>query len=176
MNANSLFGHTTIKFSSHPENLATEGLAFILNKSQKAKDSFIRYVKIIVNADLPEVISFETQCYDKEYAIPDLVGKGSDGDEILVVESKFWAGLTDNQPVTYLKRLPNGDKQGLLLFIAPEEIRKKLSVLKNQTPPRLFIDEWNRYVIPLYPRIGVEKHEVVDSLLDQIKEIASILS
>ena len=34
-----------------------------------------------------------------------------------MVEAKFWAGLTDNQPNSYLKRLRRG---GALLFVAPE--------------------------------------------------------
>lgn len=35
-----------------------------------------------------------------------------------MVEAKFWAGLTGNQPVAYLKRLPT-EAEGLLLFVAP---------------------------------------------------------
>ncbi len=37
----------------------------------------------------------------------------------MLVESKFWAPLTPNQPTGYLSRLPP-DKEGLVLFIAPE--------------------------------------------------------
>ena len=36
-----------------------------------------------------------------------------------MVESKFWAPLTPNQPIGYLRRLPV-DREGMVLFIAPE--------------------------------------------------------
>jgi hypothetical protein len=51
--------------------------------------------------------------------IPDLVGATTDGTGVLLVESKFWAPLTPNQPIGYLRRLPV-DREGMVLFIAPE--------------------------------------------------------
>jgi hypothetical protein len=36
----------------------------------------------------------------------------------VIAESKFWAGLTDHQPVTYIGQLPP-DTEGILIFIAP---------------------------------------------------------
>jgi hypothetical protein len=37
----------------------------------------------------------------------------------IVVENKFWAGLTENQPVTYIGELPAG-VAGLVLFVVPK--------------------------------------------------------
>jgi len=62
---------------------------------------------------------------------PDLVGINGAGKQVLLVEAKFWAGLTDKQPLVYLDRLPPG---GALLVIAPAgrstllwaELRKRL--------------------------------------------------
>ena len=48
--------------------------------------------------------------------IPDLVGNDDTDVTRLMLEAKFWAGLTDRQPVDYLRRLPEG---GMLLFVAP---------------------------------------------------------
>ena len=48
---------------------------------------------------------------------PDLVGRTEHGEELLLIEAKFWAGLTEHQPITYLQRLPPG---GALLFVVPE--------------------------------------------------------
>lgn len=50
--------------------------------------------------------------------IPDLVGVDPDGRRVLVIEAKFWAGLTGNQPVAYLDQLPK-DVDSILMFIAP---------------------------------------------------------
>ena len=38
----------------------------------------------------------------------------------MLVEAKFWAGLTDNQPNAYLDRLPNDGRAAALLIVAPE--------------------------------------------------------
>ncbi|MEW5985524.1 MAG: hypothetical protein AB1791_02720 [Chloroflexota bacterium] len=116
MQHQSLFGHVATLFSTHPENLATESLNFILNRSIVAERAFLDYIRQLDIA-LPETLSFRTQMGGKDNAIPDLVGVDADGQQVIIVEAKFWAGLTNNQPVTYLKRLPPQDS--ILLFIAP---------------------------------------------------------
>jgi len=113
----SLFGHLASRLSSHPENIATEALNYILNRSSVAGHAFVKYVSQS-GMDLSNTLLFRTQEVGGDQAIPDLVGIDAEGRQVLLVEAKFWAGLTDNQPVTYLKRLPN-EADGLLLFIAP---------------------------------------------------------
>lgn len=117
MKTDSLFGHLAIKFSSSPENLATESLLYILNQSLTAKQALIRYIsKTGVNLD--KDLLFQTQAKGSDQAIPDLVGINSQQQQVLIIEAKFWAGLTDNQPVTYLRRLPN-NSECILMFLAP---------------------------------------------------------
>ena len=89
----------------------------MLNSSAVAKRAFLRYVAQ-TKVQLPGTLHFRTQAVGEDNAIPDLVGKDSESREVLLVEAKFWAGLTGNQPVTYLRRLP-GEADGLLLFVAP---------------------------------------------------------
>jgi hypothetical protein len=112
-----LFGHLAVRFTAHPENLATESLDFILQRSATARRAFIAFLGH-GRAKLPDSLTFRTQEGGEDNAIPDLVGLGSDGKQCVIVEAKFWAGLTDAQPVTYLSRLR---EQGgsLLLFVAP---------------------------------------------------------
>ena len=38
-----------------------------------------------------------------------------------MIEAKFWAGLTDNQPVGYLERLESAPQPSALLFVAPAQ-------------------------------------------------------
>ena len=45
-----------------------------------------------------------------------------------LIEAKFWAGLTDNQPMAYLKRLP-ANTPSALLFVAPAA---RLTTLWNE--------------------------------------------
>ena len=52
--------------------------------------------------------------------VPDLAVFGHDGQERILLEAKFWAGLTENQPGTYLARLPDDGATSVLLFVAPE--------------------------------------------------------
>lgn len=52
---------------------------------------------------------------------PDLVIYDARGEIRLFVENKFWAPLTDNQPVEYLKALRRADARSVLAFIVPED-------------------------------------------------------
>jgi hypothetical protein len=116
----SLFGHLALNFATHPENLATEALAYILNQSRVARDALNRFCES-TGAEIPADLFFQTQVADGDGAIPDLVGASPDNSQAVIIEAKFWAGLTGHQPVTYLNRKP-----ALLLFLAPA---KRLSTL-----------------------------------------------
>ena len=119
----SLFGHIVAKFSDQQENLATESLHYILEQ-HSARDAFLRFVAQIAPG-LGPITRFETQSGKDKSARPDMVGKDANGHPVLVVEAKFWAGLTAQQPVAYINNLPE-DQRAILLFIAPE---KRLTTL-----------------------------------------------
>jgi hypothetical protein len=74
---------------------------------------------------LPEVRSFRTQSPAENLAIPDLAGFNAEGRVRILLENKFWVGLTANQPAAYLERLPE-DGLGLLLLVVP---RRRLHAL-----------------------------------------------
>ena len=118
----SVLAHLTGRFVTQAENMATEALAYILCQHPAASDAFTAVARDF-EPSLPEKLIFRTQAHGEDGAIPDLIGADANG-EPLLVEAKFWAGLTPNQPVTYLRRLPVGS--GLLLFIAPEARRELL--------------------------------------------------
>jgi hypothetical protein len=118
----SVLAHLTGRFVTQAENLATEALAYILAQHPAASEAFTAVARGYEPA-LPEQLIFRTQVRGKDGAIPDLTGGDATG-EPLVVEAKFWARLTANQPVTYLRRLPAGP--GLVLFIAPDARRELL--------------------------------------------------
>ena len=103
-----IFGHLVTRFgSSQAENIATDGLNYVLGKSAEARQLFIRFLQR-AGRTLPANLSFTTQVADSDGAIPDLVGRDAAGVEMVLVEAKFWAGLTTRQPTTYLARLPLG--------------------------------------------------------------------
>jgi hypothetical protein len=113
----SLFAHLIRRFSSEPEDLATEALAFVLEQSPEAGSALIRLVRDM-GAQIPSISRWATQVASDDDARPDLVGFDDSDATPLILESKFWAGLTNNQPSTYLKRLPR-ERPGCLLVVAP---------------------------------------------------------
>jgi hypothetical protein len=112
-----LFAYLATRFAQHPENLATESLHYVLVRSAVARTALRRF---IAQADvtLPDSLLYRTQAGCEDGTIPDLVGIDDVGREVLLLEAKFWAGLTDRQPIDYLNRLPT-TVPGLLLFVAP---------------------------------------------------------
>src|SRR5579859_5516231 len=113
----SLFGHLAHRFSTHPENLATEALNYVLASSEPAARALLSLLAEI-EPGLPLDLSFETQVVGEDDARPDLVGKHPELGSVLILEAKFWAGLTAHQPVTYLTRLPR-QHPAVLMVMAP---------------------------------------------------------
>jgi hypothetical protein len=111
-----VFAHLTPVFASHPENVASEALAYILRTSPAAAGAFERFLQTITS--VPGQLHFQTQFAAPTGATPDLAGLAPDGTSPVLVEVKFWAGLTENQPNGYLALLPR-DRTGMLLFVVP---------------------------------------------------------
>jgi hypothetical protein len=118
MKSNTVFGHLVHQFAVHPENLATEALSFILRASPAASGAFTNFVRQVLT-DCPFDMRFGTQQVGQEKSIPDMKCVDDAGNIRVIVENKFWAGLTDNQPVTYIRELPAG-VGALVLFVVPE--------------------------------------------------------
>jgi hypothetical protein len=114
-----LFGHLASRFSTHPENLATEAVAFIVNRSPGMCEALRRLVGR-TGIELPPLATFRSQAGDGQGNIPDLVGLDATGAERLFIENKFWAGLTENQPAGYLDRLP-AEGGAILIFVVPSK-------------------------------------------------------
>lgn len=113
-NDDSLLAHLAWMLSSRHEDVAVEALGYIL-KSASAR----RVMESLVSrggTDTGEIVSVRTQVGGEEGTRPDLVGFDRSSTECLIIEAKFWAGLTGNQPIAYLNRLPS-DKA--LLFVVP---------------------------------------------------------
>lgn len=113
----SMFGNLAARFAPSAENLATEALAYILRRSPAARRALNNFAAVLC-PNLQKVQSFRTQYAENAEAIPDLAGFDQYGENNLLIENKFWAGLTPNQPVAYLERLPVY-APGLLLFVVP---------------------------------------------------------
>ena len=121
----------------HPrmEEVAVEGLAYLLNRypvSRGGVDEVLRDAGVELRTSHEP---FETEAADLEKGRPDILQKGEpsqegeDPEKRLFIEAKFYAGLTKNQPVAYLKQLPP-EGVSVLMFLAPsnrvDELWRKL--------------------------------------------------
>jgi len=118
-----VLGHIVRKrLSQETENVATEALAYILETSESARNGMNKLLRGIV-PDLPP-LRFETQQPDGSNR-PDMKGLAAT-ETRLFVENKLWAGLTDNQPVSYLNSLAKYPQPSLLLVIGPAKRQQVL--------------------------------------------------
>ena len=115
------------KFGPQTENLAVDALGHILSGSKAARRALSKMIAA-GGADVGEIAQVRTQATGTEGERPDLAGVDRNNLERVLIEAKFWAGLTDNQPMTYLKRLPSNTPSALL-FVAPAA---RLTTLWNE--------------------------------------------
>ena len=119
-----VFSHIVQKrFSHSSEDVATDALAFVLQSSEAARDGMIKLLRGIA-PQLPE-LHFRTQ-QTKGSIRPDMWGYDPHGEARVFVENKFWAGLTDNQPVPYLHELAARPVPTVLLMVGPEAREESL--------------------------------------------------
>jgi hypothetical protein len=104
------------RLSQENENVATEALAFILDTSERGRAGFLRLLRSVA-PDLPP-LRFRTQ-ETKGTARPDMWGFDG-GTPRVFIENKFWAGLTENQPLEYLRLLGEFPYPAVLLIVVPE--------------------------------------------------------
>ncbi len=111
MNQRSLLAHVAPSLTTQFENLATESLLYLLEQDSEARVAFVDLASTVGYVGLRD-LTFDTQVHMEYGSIPDLVGATEEGTNVLLVESKFWAPLTPNQPAGYLRQLPQ-DREGM---------------------------------------------------------------
>ena len=114
-----LLTHIVSKWTNRTEDVAVDALGFILIRSRSARTALQGVLETFV-PNIGALTDIKTQVPGEDGARPDLVVFGNDGAERVLIEAKFWAGLTENQPGAYLARLPLDDTPSVLLFVAPE--------------------------------------------------------
>lgn len=114
------------------ENLATEALAYILNRSATARVAMHRQVVALLG-DTPTIARVATQAAVGDESRPDVILHADDGRPVGYIEAKFWAALTAAQPVEYVKRLTESGG-GVLVMLAPE---RRLPTLRAEILERL---------------------------------------
>ena len=113
-----LFSRVVPMFTPRLEDVAVEALGHILAESGAARQAFQQMLSA-GGADIGSVGRVRTQVSGDRGERPDLSIEDESGTERTLIEAKFWAGLTDNQPVSYLSRLQSVDEPSALLFVVP---------------------------------------------------------
>jgi hypothetical protein len=124
LNQYSLLARVAPGLTSQLENLATKSLLYLLQRYGTAHEAFVDLLST-TGYEPPSDLTFNAQVHMQYGNIPDLVGATEDETSVLLVESKFWAPLTPNQPAGYLDRLPTY-REGMVLFIAPKKRYEEL--------------------------------------------------
>ncbi len=112
------------QIKSSQEDIASESLSYILQNSDFAKNEFNKRIHHITKIELPE-LSYETQITETGLGRTDISGFDSKRNEMVIIEAKFWASLTEHQPISYLKRQKSNS---VLVFICPSKRKSSLSV------------------------------------------------
>ena len=126
-----LLAYLVASFPGSTEDIATETLGHIFDNSDASKEALNDVVQSGVRGVNP-VTEIKTQVIHADGTRPDMVGFDENGIERVLVEVKFWAPLTPNQPNAYVSRLPD-DGPSVLVFVTPEDrIRSLWPQLKNR--------------------------------------------
>jgi len=148
----SLLGQFFTSIKGSQEDIASKGMAYILENSNSAKNVINNIIKNKTNLEFNN-IKYLTQSIGTNKERPDLSGIDIQGNEKIIIEAKFWASLTINQPVEYLSRLKENTT---LIFICPKLrelslldeleakiIKSNLEYIKNNN---IIIVDKNKYV------------------------------
>ena len=117
--ATSMLAHLANRFTNLTETLATEALGYILSQSAPARGA-LQEMLMSGDANVGPIATVQTEVIGKKMERIDLSAYNEAYEERILIEAKFWAELTDNQPSEYLERLPNDGRPSALLFVAPE--------------------------------------------------------
>jgi hypothetical protein len=113
----SILAELALRLARSPEDVATEGLAYVLGRSEAARTCVHRLAGGWAPVALRPITLFRSQVGATDGSRPDLQGHDAQGKPVVIFENKFWAGLTPAQPVEYLQRL--AAQGGVLCFVAP---------------------------------------------------------
>jgi hypothetical protein len=124
---------------------------------------------------------------------PDISGFDADGNEVLILEAKFWAALTDNQPLEYLTRLK---QNSALIFICPtlrvrpiyDELVRRLKATQNNFThshethsitfddnKHLAVKTWNEILDTIKHHLVQNNENLLISDIDQIIGFCNII-
>jgi len=182
----SLLGQFYNRIKGSQEDIASEGLVYILKQSIESRRVINQIIKINTGYSFSD-LSYHTQNVGKNLERPDISGIDDTGKEVLLIEAKFWASLTHNQPNGYLKRL---QENTVLIFLVPtlrirtvfEEVKSRISeqhhdleintenhsILIKSSQKYILIKSWNEILNSIKSKIEQSNNQILISDLNQV--------
>lgn len=116
--ANSLLAHLYTHIKGSQEDIATLSLHYILTQSDELNRAFTKRVANALHLTTDDMLQYFCQLTGENRERPDMSGNDAQGNECVLLEMKFYADLTKNQPCGYIERLKNNQGYGLV-FVCP---------------------------------------------------------
>lgn len=163
----SLLSHIASNFITQYENVANSGVSYLLNKYTAAR-------KVLQNIFELDTVpkNYITELSTDSNGRPDITGMDEDGNSIVIIEGKFWANLTDNQPENYLNEL---SAEGKLLFLVPDKrlssISSEIEMKIGSLDPRIKIYSWTSFLHLIEIENNKDYDEKLASDLMQLTEL-----
>lgn len=154
----SLLAHLFPRIKGSQEDVATYSLSYILEQSGILNEAFTKMISSKLKIPFKNALSYNCQDADSEYGRPDIAGYDA-GTLTLLCEAKFYAGLTANQPVSYLKRLQGTADSGVI-FICPKD---------------RVVSLWDK-VVGLAEEAGLSGNKIDDKCMDYSGTKMSVVS
>jgi len=166
---NSLLAHIASNFISEYENVANSSIAYLLNEYQQARE-VLKHI-LGVNS-VPKY--YVTELSSDINGRPDVTGLDENGKKTIIIEGKFWANLTDNQPNNYLKEITDNGK---ILFLAPEKrvnsLRFEIQKRIGGTNEKVFVCSWTKFLNLIEKENNKNYNYYLASDLFQINELCN---
>lgn len=164
---NSLLAHIASNFISEYENVANSSIAYLLNEYSASQEA----LKNILGVDSVPTY-YVTELSTDSNGRPDVTGLDGYGGKAVIIEGKFWANLTHNQPDNYLKEIT---EDGKILFLAPDkrlgsltiEIEKRVS----EASDKIVISSWAKFLTLIEKENNKNHNHQLASDLLQINEL-----
>ena len=164
---NSLLAHIASNFITEYENVANSSIAYLLNEYPAAQEA-LKCVLGVENVPTYYVTELSTDSNGR----PDVTGLDDHGGKSVIIEGKFWANLTRNQPSNYLKEITD---EGNILFLAPDKRLKSLTIeiekRIGKVSDKLVVSSWATFLSLIEKENNKNHNHLLASDLLQIYEL-----
>ncbi len=174
--AYSLLAHLYPFIKGSQEDIATLSLQYLLTQSDKLNRAFTKRLADNMKIELDDNLQYVCQSTGKseEKERPDMAGVDKSGTEIILCEMKFYATLTTNQPVTYIRRLKDNNGKGLM-FVCPLARRTSLWAKLQELCKDMKIENIDDYCVSVDGvRLAIITWTEIIELLKQVSTSADI--